>query len=475
MRIISCFVLLIAFAFLASPQPLNGKEKTKPTKGKRISYYRQIRPIFQQHCHGCHQPAKQSGKYEMTAFKQLVKGGESEEPAVVPFQPERSYLMDQINAENGEAAMPKGKKPLIESQIKLIAAWIKQGGENDTPKSAKARYDMKHPPVYTAPPVITSVTYSPDGKWLAISGYHEVVVHRADKSGVVARLVGVSERIEKVSFSPKGDRLAVSGGNPGRTGELQVWDFQKRKLLLSVTQGHDTLYGASWSKDGKLVAFGCPDNTLRVVDVKTGKQVLFNGAHSGWVLDTIFSVKSDHVISVSRDRSMKLVHLKTQRFIDNITSITPGALKGGLHAIHRHPTKDELLCGGADGTPKIYRMIRQKARRIGDDFNLIRRFPKMTGRLFSVTFSRDGKRIAAGSSYNGKGEVWVYNYADAKVVAKTAIPDGGIFSVDFSKDGKQVVAAGFDGYVHILDATSGKVIRKFLPVPLKAKKVATAE
>ena len=32
-----------------------------------VSYYKQIRPIFQAHCQGCHQPAKSSGAYVMTA------------------------------------------------------------------------------------------------------------------------------------------------------------------------------------------------------------------------------------------------------------------------------------------------------------------------------------------------------------------------------------------------------------------------
>ena len=56
----------------------------------------------------------------------------------------------------------------------------------------------------------------------------------------------------------------------------------------------DTVYGASWSPDGSKVAFGCADNTVRAIDVKTGKQVLFMGAHSDWVLDTVFSVDGSH-------------------------------------------------------------------------------------------------------------------------------------------------------------------------------------
>ena len=82
-----------------------------------------------------------------------------------------------------------------------------------------------------------------------------------DGAKLVARLVGLSERIESVRFSPDGTRLAVTGGLPGRMGEVQVWDVAKRKLLLSVPVTFDTLYGASWSPDGTKIAFGCADNT----------------------------------------------------------------------------------------------------------------------------------------------------------------------------------------------------------------------
>ena len=71
----------------------------------------------------------------------------------------------------------------------------------------------------------------------------------------------------------------------------------------------------------------------------------------------------------------KLTEVATQRFMDNITSITPGALKGGLGAVARHPKRDEIVVGGSDGEPKLYRVFRQTVRVIGDDSNLIREFP----------------------------------------------------------------------------------------------------
>src|SRR5260221_3020690 len=64
----------------------NALAKTAEPSGK-ISYYRDIRPILQANCQGCHQPAKAKGGYVMTSFKGLLGGGETEGAAVVPEHP----------------------------------------------------------------------------------------------------------------------------------------------------------------------------------------------------------------------------------------------------------------------------------------------------------------------------------------------------------------------------------------------------
>ena len=65
MRVSCNFFLAIAAAFLtfstaATEAPL--------TSSGEVSYYKQIRPILQAHCQGCHQPAKAKGGYVMTDF-----------------------------------------------------------------------------------------------------------------------------------------------------------------------------------------------------------------------------------------------------------------------------------------------------------------------------------------------------------------------------------------------------------------------
>jgi WD40 repeat protein/mono/diheme cytochrome c family protein len=475
----------------------------------RVSYDKQIRPIFQAKCQGCHQPAKAGGGYVMTDFARLLKGGESSEAAVVAGKPGDSHLIEQITpGKDGKAAMPQGKPALSAGEIEQVVRWVQEGANDDRPAATRVRYDMEHPPEYTRLPVIPGLAFSPDGTLLAVAGFHEVLLWKSDGSELIGRLVGLSERIESLAFSPDGKKLAVTGGQPSRMGEVQVWDVAKRKLALSVPVTYDTVYGASWSADGKKIAFGCADNTVRAIDAQSGEQVLFSGSHNDWVLDTVFSVDGSHLMSVGRDMAAKLTEVATQRFVDNITSITPGALKGGLSAVARHPSRDEIVIGGSDGEPKLYRVFRQTVRVIGDDSNLIREFPPLPGRIYSVAISADGKRIAAGSSLDGKGEVSVYGYEfdtalppqikainekvvtarsaeeaallekyhkdGVKQIANFKVPTGGVYAVAFRPDRKVLAAAGADGLVRLVNPETGALVKEFTPVTVKSSSIAQA-
>ena len=63
--------------------------------GQKVSYSKDILPIFQTQCNGCHQPAKMKGDYLMTEFSSLLQGGQTGAVAVVPGYPEKSYLLNQ--------------------------------------------------------------------------------------------------------------------------------------------------------------------------------------------------------------------------------------------------------------------------------------------------------------------------------------------------------------------------------------------
>lgn len=452
------FSIVAAFG-LCCPVMGFADEPKPTTAASKVSYTQQIEPIFRQHCQGCHQPAKPEGGLIMTNPNIMLEKGGDSGMSIVRGKADESHLIAEITPRDGKAEMPKGAPPLSAADIDLIRRWIDEGASTEDWKESSVEYSPEQPPPYRSSPAITAVAYSPDGKWLAVSGFHEVVLIDVANYSLTRRFIGRSERIEDISFSNDGTKLAVAGGIPGVMGELQLWNTDSGELIRSWNIGSDTLYGVAWSPDNKLLSIGCADNSVRAFDTETGKQVVFSATHEDWALDTVFSVKGDHLLSVSRDRSMKLVHVETQRFVDNVTSITPGAQKGGLMTIDRHPTREEVACGGADSVPKIYKIFRDKQRQIGDDFNLIRALPAMEGRVFEVQYNRDGTKLAAVSSNHQTGKISVYQPDEGKELYSLAVPNSGVFSVAISGDGNTVAAGCSNGQLLIIDLATSKVTR----------------
>ncbi len=505
MRLFNVVFALLALGATTSVRLIAEEAAIETTK---VSYGKQIEPILRTHCQGCHQPAKPQGEFVMTDFSKLVAGGESGDPAIVPGKPEESALIAQIKKVDGKAAMPKKAEPLSDVDVELITRWIAEGAMDDR-TVASIEFTSEKPPSYSRLPVITAVAFSPDGKWLATNGFHEVFLIDTQTWKLTKRLVGLSERIESLSFSPDSTRLAVTGGSPGRMGEVQVWDVEKGELQLSHQVTYDNIYGGCFSPDGKLIAFGCADNTVRAIDATTGEQKLHQGAHEDWIRACVFNPSGTHLLSAGRDMTVKLTEVATERFIDNVTSITPGALRGGINALAMHPLRDEVLVGGSDGAPKIYRIFRETARRIGDDANLIRQFPAMTGRIFSVSLNKDGSRFVAASTLDGASTIRVYPYdfdgamsedvkaAMAKRLAERKdkdneliekytsqtsepivtidLPEASIYAVAFHPTTNFVALAGNDGVVRLLNPETKQIESTLSPIEVITSEAAQTQ
>lgn len=459
-------------ATLVGGAPGSGAAARDEAPAAPVSFHRQVLPLLTARCAGCHQPAKAGGEIVLVSHATLAASRADGEPLVVAGQPDASALLASV-LPRGERPpkMPKKGEPLAEREVALLRDWIAQGALDDTPAGAALPFSAEQPPTYAQLPVVTSLDFAPGGGLLAVPGYHEVLLWDVAADGSAAtlagRLVGMSERIQAVAFSPDGTRLAAVGGSPGRFGEVQLWDVAGRKLERSLLLGGDTLYGGSWSPDGRLLAFGGGDASVRALDVATGELVFFNAASEDLALDTAFSKEGSHLVSVGRDRALKLFQVATQQFLDNITSITPGALKGGLQVVDRQPGEDVLLIGGADGQPKTYKMHRTQKRVIGDDFNHVKSYAPLPGRLFACEYAPDGTLFVAGASHHRRGEVRLYAVADE--APRWSLPfDGAIYAATFRGDGALVAAAGFSGEIVLIDAATGQPRQRFAAAPLPA-------
>lgn len=414
------------------------------------SYFREIRPVLQHNCQGCHQPNLKSSNLDLTTYEGLKTGGKRGPAFGLLVQ----YLTGELKPQ-----MPLGLPPLPPDQIDLVRSWVAAGGKDDTPEEARETIATAAPTVYALPPVLTALAFSPDGKMLAVSGNREILLHTLDGSAPPKRLPGLSERILSLAFSQDGSLLVAGGGTPSRFGEIQFWELPAVKLRRSVVMTGDTVFGVSLSPDGARVAVGCTDNTVRIVDTATGKELNKMGAHENWVLGTVFGVDGKRVVSVGRDGSAKLTDAASGAFQENVN-----LLRGQLAAVARHPARDIVVIGGEDRVAYVYLMDRPKNMKIADDTTLIRKLERQNGMIAALAWSPDGSRIAVAGA---APEVNVYDADTGARVAACTGHSAGIYSVAFSPGGATLATGGFDGTVRLYDAATGMLKKAFVPVPLE--------
>src|SRR5262245_22630674 len=453
-------ILLIFLLIMAVPDRLSAQSQS--AESEKASYFRQIRPVLQRQCQGCHQPASKQADLVLTSNEGFRNGGKSG-PSFLAGKPDQSPVLAYLKGDR-QPRMPLGGEPVPSEQIDLFRRWIAEGGVDDTPEAARDKLVAGKAASYHVAPLITAIAYSPDGAQLAVSGYREVLLHQADGSGLITRLLGVSDRIQSIVFSPDGKLLAAVGGTPARFGEVQIWDSASHELKRSVTVSSDTLFGASFSPDGSKLAVGCADNTVRVLEVSSGKELLKLAHHDNWVFGTVFSLDGKRLVSVGRDRAVKLTEAATGAFLENVNS-----LHGELNVIARHPRKDWVLVGGEDRIPYLYTMDRPRALRVGEESTLLRQLERQEGSIIALAFQADGRRLAVGGA---APEVRIYEAETGQRVSALTGHEGGVYTVVFHPNQELVATGGFDGNIRIFESATGKLVKSFIPVPLEKSAVS---
>jgi len=430
---------------------------------KPISFFNDVVPIFKKSCNGCHHPGKLKGQLDLTTYEAAIKGGKHGS-LVKAGDPKSSVLMDEITGE--EPSMPKEGDPLTKDELALIEKWIAQGAKDDTPASAKS-LKPSEPPTYLVPPVISALAWSPDGKVLAVSGYHEVLLHDVAGSNLLARLLGESQRVESLAWSADGKLLAVAGSAPARFGEVQIWNTASNTLAGAFKVSSDSIYGISFSPKADRVAVGCADKTVRIFAVADGKELLKFDNHSDWVFGTLWTVDGKRLLTGSRDKAMKMIDASNGQFIDDINKLIDPIL-----CIARHPKEDVVAYGGEMGISRTYKISDNQGRTAANnDVNLRKEFERLPGPVHAISYNADGSLLAVG----GAGpEVRVFNSGDAKRVATLKGHSGAIFALAFNSQTNLLAAGGFDGSIRVYETTKGELVRSFVPVPIKAAAVQQA-
>ena len=124
-------VLIVANA--ADKKPDLSKLPPPSTK-KDLTYAKDINPLLETSCLKCHGAEKPKSKYRVDSREALIKGGESEEAAVVPGKSDQSLIVHYVSDLVEDMEMPPTDKrdkypPLTKEQIGILRAWIDQGAK----------------------------------------------------------------------------------------------------------------------------------------------------------------------------------------------------------------------------------------------------------------------------------------------------------------------------------------------------------
>lgn len=93
-------------------------------------FAREVRPILERSCFGCHGPEKQKSGYRLDVKDIAIKGGESGEAAMVPHDAGKSPLIRYVSGGDAEMQMPplkSGTPPLTGAEVRTLRDWIDAG------------------------------------------------------------------------------------------------------------------------------------------------------------------------------------------------------------------------------------------------------------------------------------------------------------------------------------------------------------
>ena len=134
-KILIASIALGVFACSAQAE-LGDASKVPAGSKKRVSFKTDVKPILAKSCTGCHEGDRPKSKYLMTTVAKIIKGGSSDEAAIIPGNAKKSpmvhYVLDLVEDLEMPPTGKREKYPqLTAAQIADLIAWIDQGAKDN--------------------------------------------------------------------------------------------------------------------------------------------------------------------------------------------------------------------------------------------------------------------------------------------------------------------------------------------------------
>ena len=284
---------------------------------------------------------------------------------------------------------------------------------------------------------VGSVDFSPDSKLLVSTGWMDKTIRiwNVETQEQIGLIGGQKEFMESVLFSPDGKLLALIGGWDRQNeyeSAVRLWDVETRKSV-AVMEGHKKgkeVYSVSFSPDGKLLATACMDGTARVWNLEEYTEAAVIAGDFGGVL---FSPDGKRLILGGIDGVIRLWDVAERK--DKAVLKGHDAMVLGLSF-----SQDGKLLASSDSkqTIRLWDMEKQEQVAVLDGYD---------NYITGISFSPDGKRLAI-SIWGGEFQIW--DVAEQKEVAAIEGYSGYVWDMSFSPDGR-LIASGEDSVVRLWD------------------------
>jgi RNA polymerase sigma factor (sigma-70 family) len=351
------------------------------------------------------------------------------------------------------AFSPDGKKLAGSGWESAVRVWDVATGREEGAASAPGHTGW-----------VYAVVALPDGKTVVSAGSdRQVLVWDAPGGRLLRRLVGHMERVNCLALSPDGKTVA-SGG---RDQMVILWDIPSGTKLGTIKVG-GAVKSLAFSPDGRRLGSASgndlydgwvtevPGHGAAVWEVATQKRLLRLEGHTGGVNTIAFSPDGKQVATGGNDRTVRFWDSNTGK---ELRQLPVQAM--AVDCLAYSPDGATLATGGGGGVSHLWEASTGKPM-----YTL--RGP--TSWAVRLAFSRDGGTLIVANRDDlvQGAPLRLWDVATGKERVRFAGHQRTAFGVAFSPDGRTIVSGGGDGTLLVWDVTGRMKDGKFVAAELTA-------